>query len=113
MFKYLEREEDFDSFLTSNQDKLLLVKFSTAWCPPCKVLQKNIKELLTESDWLSKLKKEFIILEVDANKFSSLAQNSRFNICSVPTIFLFDQGKLIKKIIGSLSVSQLKEFIKI
>jgi len=113
MLESLVKEEEFDSFLQNNQDKLVLVKFSTVWCSPCQVLQKNIKELLTELEKSAGRGKDLVVMEVDAEKFPQLAQRSQFKVYSVPTIFLFHQGKLIKKGSGSMSVQQLREFIGI
>jgi len=113
MLESLIKEEDFDSFLQNNQDKRVLVKFSTAWCPPCQVLQKNIKELLSELEKSAEQRKDLVVLEVDAEKFPRLAQRSQFSVFSVPTIFLFHQGKMIKKGSGSMSIQQLREFIEI
>lgn len=113
MLESLRKEEDFDSFLQNNQNKLVLVKFSTVWCPPCQVLQKNIKELLNELKQSAEPLKELVVLEVDAEIFPRLAQRSQFSVFSVPTIFLFRQGQMIKKSSGSMSVQQLREFIGI
>lgn len=113
MLKILEHEGDFDNFLVANQDKLVLVKFSAAWCPPCQILKKNIKELLIELQQSIGLEKKMIVLEVDVDKFSALARRPQFNVYSIPVIFLFYQNKVMKKSDGSLSVSQLKEFIRI
>jgi len=113
MLKSLVNEEDFDSFLQNNQSKLVLVKFSTVWCPPCQVLQKNIEELLSELEKMTGQPKDLFVLKVDAEKFPQLAQRPLFSVYSVPTIFLFHQGKMIKRGSGSMSVQQLKEFISI
>jgi len=104
MLKNLMREEELNSFLQNNQDKLVLVKFFTTWCVPCRELQKNIEELLLQ-------KKDLVVLEVDAEKFPRLAQRPEFNVRSVPSLFLFRQGTMTKKISGSINILQLKEFI--
>jgi len=111
MLKSLVKEKDFDPFLQNNQDKLVLVKFSTIWCPPCQILHKNIKELLSELEQTTEKPKELEVLEVDAEKFPRLAQRSQFNVHSVPTIFLFHRGQMIKKSSGSMNIQQLREFI--
>ncbi|CAG8440163.1 11518_t:CDS:2 [Ambispora leptoticha] len=72
-------------FLQTNQDKLVLVKFFTTWCLPCQELQKNLEDLLRE-------RKDLLVLEVDAEKFSKIAQSSEFAVRSVPTLFLFYNG---------------------
>lgn len=113
MLKSLVKEEDFDPFLQNNQDKLVLVKFSTVWCPPCQVLQKSIEELLNELEKTAKSQKDLVVLQVDAEKFPQLAQRPSFSVYSVPAIFLFHQGKMIKRGSGSMSVQQLREFVGI
>ncbi|CAI2167939.1 4671_t:CDS:2 [Funneliformis geosporum] len=103
------KEEDFDSFLRDERDKLVLVKFSTVWCPPCQVLQKSIERLLSELETTAEPSKDLVVLQVDAEKFPRLAQRSPFNVSSVPVIFLFHQGKMIKRGSGSMSVQQLRD----
>jgi len=56
-------------------------------------------------------KKDLVVLEVDAEKFSGLAQRPIFSVRSVPSLFLFRQGEMIKKINGNMSVEQLKLFV--
>jgi hypothetical protein len=67
-------------------------------------LQQNIEELLLE-------RKDLVVLEIDAEKFPKLSQKTEFNVISVPSLFLFRQGSIVKKISGLLSVLQLKQFI--
>ncbi|CAJ0842010.1 10712_t:CDS:10 [Entrophospora sp. SA101] len=66
------QEEEFASFLQNNHDKLVLVKFSTTWCAPCRLLHENIRELLTELEQPVGQRKEVVVLEVDAEKFPQL-----------------------------------------
>jgi len=113
MLKRLVRGESLDSFLQNNQDKTVLVKFFTEWCGPCKVLQNNIKSLLTELGQTKEKKEDLVVLEIDAEKFPELAQRPEFNVYSVPTLFLFRQGKMLKKTSGSLSVPQLKDLVAV
>jgi len=111
MLKSLVQEEEFASFLQNNHDKLVLVKFSTTWCVPCRLLHENIKELLTELEQPVGQRKEVVVLEVDAEKFPQL--RNQFSVRSVPTTFLFHQNKIIKRASGNMSVQQLREFIGI
>src|SRR5205809_7168273 len=104
MWENLIQEGGFDSFLQANQDKLVLVKFFVTWCSPCRVLKRNIQELLTE-------KKDLVVLAVDGEKFPQLAQRSEFKVRAFPTIFLFRAGKAVKEERGSLSIQQLRKFI--
>ena len=102
MLKRLERGESLDSFLRVNQDKTVLVKFFAEWCVPCKVLQRNIEGLQKE-------KTDLVVVEIDVDKFPEL--QSDFQVYSLPTLFLYQQGKRIKSERGSMSIQQLREFI--
>ncbi|CAG8559766.1 7852_t:CDS:10, partial [Cetraspora pellucida] len=78
-------ETDLDTFLQNNHDKLVLVKFSTTWCPPCRVLQKNIQELMAELEKSAAPKKDLLVLE---------------------------QSKMIRKNNGVLGGQKLRDFIE-
>ena len=112
MFKSLVREEELDFFLHSSQDKLVLVKFFTTWCPPCRELQKSLSELEKE-------KPDLLVVEVDADRFPQLKYQDQHQkvqqlvVRSVPYLFLFQQGKVLKKGGGSMNIQQLKEFITV
>ena len=112
MLKRLERGEDLDSFLRSNQDNTVLVKFFAEWCAPCKVLQRNIEELQKE-------KTDLVVLAVDADRFPRLKYQDQeqkvqqLAVYSLPTLFLFQQNKMLKKAAGSMSVQELREFISV
>jgi len=102
--KRLEKEEEMDLFLQNNKNKVVLVKFFTTWCLPCRELQENLESLLKE-------RKDVLVLEVNAEKFREIAQRPEFAVRSVPTLFLYYNGKMIKKASESMNVRQLKEFI--
>jgi len=103
--KRLEKEEELNFFLQGNKEKKVLVKFFTTWCPPCRELQKNLESLLKE-------RKDLEILEVDAERFAEIAQRPEFAVSSVPTLFLFYNGKMVRKASGSMNIQQLEEFIR-
>ena len=77
-----------------------LVDFSASWCGPCKMLEPNLEEL----------SKKYNVLKVDIDKFRKLTDS--FNIMSVPTIILFNNGEVVKQDVGYKSLDELKEFMK-
>ncbi|CAG8455112.1 21698_t:CDS:2 [Gigaspora margarita] len=99
----LEKIEDFNSWLDQSHAKIL-VKFSTEWCHPCQKLKASVEDLLREESGL-------LVLEVDAEKFRELAQRPEFNVNSVPALFLFQDGKIIKENRGYLNSEELREFV--
>ena len=93
MFKYLENER-FNEII--NQDKVL-VDFYAEWCGPCKML----------TPVLERLGDSFEIVKVDVDKHFDLAKE--YGIMSVPTLFIFKNGKVVKQMIGFNGYDELKD----
>lgn len=76
--------------------------FTADWCMPCKKTRPIVEQLNTEQSDAG-----FQIIDVD----SSIDLATAFNIRSVPTFILFDNGIEIKRITGAQTKEQLIEFI--
>ena len=92
---------EFDKY-TCVERKVLVDCYAT-WCNPCKMLAPIIEEL---SNTLKNV--DFFKVDVDAN--NEVVQ--RYNIMSIPTILLFNNGKLIKSTTGFKTKEELIEFIE-
>lgn len=76
--------------------------FTADWCQPCKKTRPIVEELNYSQNTA-----HFQIIDVDDN--SELTKS--FDIRSVPTFILFENGIEIKRTIGSQTKEQLEEFI--
>ena len=71
--------------------KVILIDFWAEWCRPCKMFSPILDEISTEySIWIGKI-------NVDENKEKSL----EYNIVSLPTTIVFENGKEVKRILGA------------
>ena len=70
----------------------VLVDFSAEWCGPCKALAPIIEELADEYAGRVKVAK----LDIDNNHQSA----SKYEIQSVPTMIVFQNGQPVKKFVG-------------
>jgi len=76
-----------------NSEKPVLVDFWAVWCGPCKVIAPEIEKLAEEKSEELKIGK----LNVDDNRDTAI----KYGISSIPTLLLFKNGEVVKKLIGA------------
>lgn len=80
-------------------EKPVLVDFWAAWCGPCRVVAPVLEEIAAERDDLRIVK-----LDVDANQQTA----ANYEVLSIPTMILFKNGQVAKKIIGAYPKKRLE-----
>lgn len=80
-------------------DKPVLVDFWAPWCGPCRVVAPVLEEIAGERDDLKIVK-----LNVDDNQQTAAS----FDVLSIPTLILFRNGQVAKKVIGALPKKRLQ-----
>ncbi|HEX2103285.1 MAG TPA: thioredoxin [Solirubrobacteraceae bacterium] len=77
----------------------VLVDFWAPWCGPCRVVGPILEEIAAERDDLRVVK-----LNVDENQQTAAA----FEVLSIPTMILFKNGQVAKKVIGAYPKKRLE-----
>ena len=80
-------------------DTPTVVDFWAPWCGPCRVVSPILEQINAERDDLRVVK-----LNVDENPNTAV----RFEILSIPTMILFKNGEIAKKVVGALPKSRLE-----
>jgi thioredoxin 1 len=84
-------------------DQPVLVDFYATWCGPCKMMQ----PILTETAGKVGQKAKIIKIDIDKNPMAA----GRFQVKSVPTLVLFQKGKVVWRKSGVVPAHQLVEVI--
>lgn len=99
-------DSNFDSEVLKSVTPVL-VDFWAVWCGPCKMVAPEVEKLGTEKAGALKIGK----LNVDENRDTAI----KYSITSIPSLLLFKDGQMVKKLVGAMSkdriLSEISAFI--
>jgi len=79
----------------------VLVDFWAEWCGPCRMMNPILEEFAAAHAGRIKVVK----LNVDDNPEAS----QRFKVLSIPTMLVFQDGQVVKQMVGAMSKQRLEE----
>ena len=103
MSTFVTNDENYDKDISS-QKVPVIVDFGADWCGPCKQLDPILEQIAQENTDKLKVFK----INIDENPLTP----QKFGVRGIPTIMLFNDGKLIDTKVGSLPKSSLDAWIK-
>lgn len=89
---------NFNEFI--NQEKKVLVKFGAPWCGPCRMLAPIIESVSAEG---------YDIFDVNIDESGDLA--NEYQIRSVPTSIVFENGEEVERVVGTMTAQKIKELL--
>jgi len=92
-------DANFDETVVAS-GKPFVLDFWAPWCGPCRMMEPVLKELAEEYGTITVGK-----LNVDENP----AVATRFDILSIPTLLVFVNGAVAKKVVGAMPKKRLVE----
>ena len=86
-----------------NADKPVLVDFWASWCGPCRRLG-PVLEKIGESS------KGFDVAKINVDEEQALA--AQYQIMSIPTVLLFQGGKVVAQSVGDVPEQTLRDLVR-
>ncbi|MDO9485497.1 MAG: thioredoxin [Actinomycetota bacterium] len=71
----------------------VLVEFTAAWCPPCRMIAPVLDQIATEESARLKV----VAIDTDMNSATML----RYQVMSLPTLALFKNGTVVSQTVGA------------
>ena len=87
-----------------NSGKKVIVEFWAEWCGPCKMMKPIFEKVSTENE----TEVEMYTMNVDLNKEFS----STLGIRSIPTVKIFNEGKVVNTRVGVMGENNIKSLVK-
>lgn len=96
-------KENFEAEV-NNSDIPVIIDFWAEWCVPCKMIGPVLEEISTE--YQGKLK----VAKVNVDEAGELA--SEYGVISIPTLMVFNKGKMVKQQVGAVSRQVIEGMFK-
>ena len=87
-----------------SSDRPVLVDVGAKWCGPCRLIDPIVKELAVEYAGRLKVGK----MDFDTSHSSAV----RYSIQSLPTLLLFNNGDIVKRLVGAVPKQRLVDSIE-
>ena len=98
MIKHLEKEAEFEQEVAGGK---VLVDFYADWCGPCQMLSPVIEQLEKETG--------IKVIKIDVDSLPGIAR--QFRVMAIPTLLLFENGKMVKRETAYMPIEHLRRFV--
>lgn len=83
--------------------KKVLIDFKADWCGPCKMFHPVLEDFSNKAQGIE-------IVQIDVDKNPELA--NKYNVMSIPSLRLLENGKIVKESAGFMPLAQLEDWVK-
>ena len=82
----------------------VLVDFWAAWCGPCRAVAPILDQIASEQSG------KLVIAKLNVDENPDIA--SRYSISSIPAMKVFENGEIVREILGAMPKSQIERHLE-
>ena len=101
MVKEVNGLNELKEVITTN--KKVLVDIWAVWCGPCKMLSPIVDKVAEDN-------KDLCVIKVNIDDNEDIA--NAFGVEAIPTLLVFEDGKLVNQNVGFIPENKVKELVK-
>ena len=94
-------ESNFEQEVLKAKGKIL-VDFWAAWCGPCQMLSPIVDEVAEEVG-------DITVGKINVDEEPALA--AKFGVMSIPTLIVFENGKIVKQSVGYIGKDEIMDLV--
>lgn len=100
--KFIKTKEEFQKEVLEAKETVL-VDFFAVWCGPCQMMEPVLENF-------AKTNPKVKVVKVNVDEAQELAM--QYNVMSIPTLYVFKQGKPVNQMMGVQSQESLVQATK-
>ncbi len=93
----------FEEFVAGS-DLPILVDFWAEWCGPCRIVSPAVQQIARE------FKGRIVVVKVNVDEKPHVS--NRYAIQSIPTLMVFDKGKIVARQSGAMRYEDLRLWVE-
>ncbi len=95
--------QGFQKEVLEEKEKAVLVDFYADWCAPCRMMEPILEGLVKDNT-------DIKVVKVNVDESQELA--GEYGVMSIPTMYIFKNGKAVKQLIGLQDQRSLEMAVK-